>query len=453
MPHTAADAPSTVRGRSRRLDPWWLLIPLPLALALIGYVVVSIWGHVVSSDDGYFKMGSALPLSGHLDPTFYRSLVLPVIVAVLLVAVLPWLAVRLPWRVLLPASVVGSGGWAVSLAAVHGTTGLTHTIGTGPEYLSQMDLARSLGVHRLLSEYTDHLLFFSSEGYRWHTHASGHPPGAVLSYYVLDRLGLGGVGWAAGVDIAAGASAAAAALITIRLVTTEDTARRAAPFIGCAPAVLWIATSADAYFMGVTAWGIALLAVAGSRAGWKSVAAALAGGLMLGWALHLSYGLTLIGPVALVVLLRRRRILPLVVAAIGVAIVFAAFIASGFWWLDGLMTTHQRYYQGVAQARPYHYFFVADLLVLALVLGPAGFSGLFRIGRDPRTLLPVAALAGVLIADVSGLAAGEVERIWLPWTPWLLSATALIPGDARRSWLAAQLLTAVAVVVIYTPNW
>ena len=39
-------------------------------------------------------------------------------------------------------------------------------------------------------------------------------------------------------------------------------ARRAAPFVAVAPTAIWIAVSADGYFAGVAAWGIALLALA-----------------------------------------------------------------------------------------------------------------------------------------------------------------------------------------------
>ncbi len=45
-------------------------------------------------------------------------------------------------------------------------------------------------------------------------------------------------------------------------MTDEATARLAAPFVAVAPTAIWIAVSADGYFAGVAAWGIALLALA-----------------------------------------------------------------------------------------------------------------------------------------------------------------------------------------------
>lgn len=59
-----------------------------------------------------------------------------------------------------------------------------------------------------------------------------------------------------------GSSAAAAVLIAVRVLASEQMARRTAPFVAVAPTAIWIAVSADGYFAGVAAWGIALLAVA-----------------------------------------------------------------------------------------------------------------------------------------------------------------------------------------------
>jgi hypothetical protein len=51
----------------------------------------------------------------------------------------------------------------------------------------------------------------------------------------------------------------------------------------------------------------------------------------------------------------------------------------------------------------------------------------------------------VLLADVSGMSKAEVERIWLPFIPWLLVGTALLPARWVRILLALQL--AVALVL------
>jgi hypothetical protein len=68
-------------------------------------------------------------------------------------------------------------------------------------------------------------------------------------------------------------------------------------------------------------------------------------------------------------------------------------------------------------------------------------------------LLGAAALTAVLLADVSGLSRGEVERIWLPWAFWLVAATALLPGRHASRWLLAQAVVALAVNHLLVPPW
>ena len=50
--------------------------------------------------------------------------------------------------------------------------------------------------------------------------------------------------------------------------------------------------------MGVGAWGVALLVLAAHRSGTRQVALALAGGIVLGVGLFLSYGLALVAVAA-----------------------------------------------------------------------------------------------------------------------------------------------------------
>ena len=49
-------------------------------------------------------------------------------------------------------------------------------------------------------------------------------------------------------------------------------------------------------------------------------------------------------------------------------------------------------------------------------------------------LLAGAAVLCVLAADLSRMSKAEVERIWLPFVPWLLLSTALLPGAALVPW-------------------
>src|SRR5260370_20434948 len=83
----------------------------------------------------------------------------------------------------------------------------------------------------------------------------------------------------------------------------ERPARRALPFLALAPLVVWIATTMDALFLGVAAWGVSLLVVGSSNRSWRfphrrppSVRETprvnvLGAGVLLGALPYLSYGL------------------------------------------------------------------------------------------------------------------------------------------------------------------
>jgi hypothetical protein len=60
-------------------------------------------------------------------------------------------------------------------------------------------------------------------------------------------------------------------------------------------------------------------------------------------------------------------------------------------------------------------------------------------------LLTLAAMVVILLADLSRLSRAEAERIWLPFTVWLLPAVSMLPAGLRRGWLVVQVLTVLAV--------
>jgi hypothetical protein len=68
-------------------------------------------------------------------------------------------------------------------------------------------------------------------------------------------------------------------------------------------------------------------------------------------------------------------------------------------------------------------------------------------------LLPVAAAAAILAADLSGLSKAEVERIWLPFAVWLPAGAVLVPASDRRAWLAVQAGTALLVNHLLLTTW
>jgi methylthioxylose transferase len=350
----------------------------------------------------------------------------------------------LPWLVL-----AAGAAWAACLALAGGPHALVAPLLGSNDYLH--DLAKVGSPGPFLAGFTRDIGTYA-------THVRAHPPGMLLLAWGLGRIGLGSPAVLAGIVIAAGASAGAAALVALREVSGEQAARRAAPFLALAPAAVWMATSADALFAGVGAWGAALTILATGETGERRQRhlLAFAGGILLGAAVFLSYGLVLLAAVPAVVAAVRRRPGALVVAGLGAAMVAAAFASQGFVWWEGLRATRLQYFAGAGSERPYGYFLLADMAALAVALGPASAAALAGL-RDRQTwLLAGAGLLAVAAAALSGLSKAEVERIWLPFMPWLLVATAALPSvrsRAGRGWLAGQLATGLLVQSLFVTPW
>ncbi len=425
------------RDGARRRGP--VVLAVSAWLVLIGAAVA--WGQLLQPGTNLF-VGPLPPFIGQVDVRPGLSLLPAVAVAALVVGLGPVAAARLRWRQLLAASWGATALWAVALAASDGWARLSAPLARVEDYRTTLPALDS-GVGAFLRTFVTDLPSYS-------THTRGHPPGPVLVVKLLEWLGLPGPGWQAAVVIAAGASAAAAVAVTVRTLDGEAAARRTLPFLVLAPAALWVATSMDALFLGVSAWGVALLAVAAHATGRRAAAPAVAAGLLLGGMLFLSYGLLPLGALALAVGLRRPRVLA--VAAAGLAAVFVAFAVAGFWWPAGVAATSVEWSRGHGAGRLYWYFLLGDLALLAVLVGPAAAAGLSRL-RDRRLWLLVgAALLAVAVSDLGGFSRGEVERIWLPFAPWILVATAALPGRGR-SWLAAQAVVALAVQAVVVSPW
>jgi hypothetical protein len=167
----------------------------------------------------------------------------------------------------------------------------------------------------------------------------------------------------------------------------------------------------------------------------------------------LTYGAVLfvVPGIAAICFARRWRLAA--IATVAALIVLALSAAAGFWWFDGLAEVRRQYDIGVARFRPYEYFLLANLVVLAVAVGPATVAALARRLPAGIDLLVYATLAGVVIADVSGLSKAEVERIWLPFVPWLAAATCALPPTQRRTWLAAQLATGLVLELWLRSPW
>ncbi len=399
---------------------------------------------------GCFVVGGVLQRAGmlpidHLPPLHGRRRLLigPLVPAALFAAfavvALPYIARNWAFR---PAAVAAFGcalAWTVLLAI--SADGLAQPFTHKEEYLAVLPAVGDDPL-RWLAGFTEHLS-------RYPTHVRGHPPLPVLVVWALAAIGLPGPLWAALLVITVGCSATVAIAITMSRLAGEDAARRALPYLALAPWAVWIATTMDAFFAGVGAWGVALLLLGRGTLG--RTACGFGAGLLLGALPYLSYGLVpyLLIPVTVMVLARVPRGVVLATVA-GAAVVTASFAAAGFFWPAGVLATHAEWAADPGAARPYLYFLVADLAVLVLLTGPAVVAGVTRMAPGATRTLVVAALIAVLLLDVSGVTRGEVERIWVPYAMWLGMAAGLSGG---RGWLAAQAITGLLLQALVMSPW
>jgi hypothetical protein len=281
-----------------------------------------------------------------------------------------------------------------------------------------------------------------------------HPPGTPLVLTALDHLGMEGPWWAAAFILTVALSAVVAVLIAVRELCGEDLARRAMPFVALAPAVVFVFTSYDALYMGVSAWFVTALVLATRRTGPAADRLAVLAGVLAAAAVMGSYGMVLMGLVPVAVAAMTRAWRAVVIAGATAFACVLAFVPFGFWWMSGLGATHTAYY-ALGLDRPLYYFLIADFSALALVVGPAVAAGL-AVNRDRRLWLLVGgALAAVVVADLTGLSTGEVERIWLPFAIWLLPVAAvLVKGErSARAWLIVQAACPIIVVALVRTYW
>jgi hypothetical protein len=370
---------------------------------------------------------------------------------------------RLSWGRLLGLTWLAGVAWGFSVALLRGwDTGIVSVLAHPHEYL--MDVDRVDGVTSLLSIYADNILLVPDRS-NFVAHNSGHPPLPLLFYAGLDAIGLGGPAWAGVITALIGSTAVVAVLVTLRRLGGQHPARLTAPFLALSPLTIWVFVSADGAFMAVGAWGLALLACAAVESDrTRATAFSVAAGLVLGCCVFLSYGLTLLGPLALAVLWVARSWRPLLPTGLAAVAVVVLFAAGGFWWLEGQQLVVQRYYQGIADKRPQSYWIWANLAVVALAIGPAGVAGLgmaaSRRGRlvargteQAASWLALGAVVAIGLADISGLSKSETERIWLPFMLWLLPLATLLPPGSHRVWVGAQAVWTLGTALLLRTTW
>jgi MFS family permease len=405
-------------------------------------VAVHVWGRWLQAR-GYRLYLNLPPLVGHLDPRLSWQGAAVLALAPAGVVWGPRLAERLPWRRLLWVAFAGAAVWALALALTEGAGGVVRSPSSPRDYLSDVPLIAS--PLAFLRTYVEGIDGFT-------THVRAHPPGMVLLAWALSRAG-GGPAWLAALEVASAASAVPAALLALRETAGEVRSRAAAPYLALAPAAVTVASSGDAFFTGVGAWAVALVVLATGRRDRRGDVLAIGGGVLFGITALLSYGLVLLGAIPLAVAAARRRPRPVALAGAGAIVVPLAFLAAGFRWFDGLAATRVEYAQSVARFRPYPYFLIANLATFGIVVGPAAVAGLARLRDRGTWLLAGGALAAVAAADLSGMSKAEVERIWLPFVPWVLLATSALPASRRRRWLFANVALALVLELAVVQPW
>ncbi len=462
-----ASLPPATRGP--RLLGAWVGLTIALVLMAAAMLIPKLAGWDVHVR--YFP-----PLHAEWNPRWGFGTLPAIALGVAATAYAIRIAERLSWgRLLLTTYAVGLA-WLFALALVDGTAGLSEILDDSYEYL---DTARIItDIPAMLEEYVSRIPY-SAEPNNWPVHLAGHPPGAVLFFIGLVRIGLGS-GLAAGIVVTCLAGTTALAVMTtLRTLGAERAARRAAPFLVFTPAAIWMSVSADGLFAAVAGWGMAALAMAAVRArdGRASLVWSCLAGLLLGYAVMMSYGLPLLGLLALAILYIGGSWRPLVPAALVATAVVLVFAAYGFYYWEALPVLRERYWDGVASNRPPEYWMWGNLAALAFSAGPVAYAGIGHLADRPDRVAPslvepllvepvettsevriVTWLAGagvamVVAADLSQMSRAEVERIWLPFVPWLLISCALLPERWRRWGLAGQVFTALVVQHLLFTGW
>jgi methylthioxylose transferase len=377
----------------------------------------------------------------------------------------------LPWRRLLLAGWLLNLAWMCSLTLVDGLQrGWIGVLLDPNEYLH--DLHRISDPWTFLSSFTHYIAFGPGvDGdLVWTTHVAGHPPLTTLIFWLLARVGLGGGFWAGALCILIGSVVSVALPSSLRELGAEAAGRRLVPFVALFPGAVWMAVSADGLFAGVAVSGLALVCLGAMRG---RILASLAGGLLLGITVFLSYGLVLFGVVVLLAMLLTVRqrglrsvLVPWLTATFGFVAVAAGHLALGFNWVTGLLALRVRYDQGIASQRPFSYFVYADLAAWLVSCSPLLAIGAVRSmaviskGRaGPWTqdrIVALLAFSGVLAAvaaDLSALSKAETERIWLSFGVIAYSGLALLRGRRATGALAVSAVWALLVNHSLNTGW
>lgn len=449
----------------------FLVVALYVGVACASYVAVD-WGREMQRTDPEIFLGAA-PLVGRnfrdgWNWRFGWGLVGAGVVAgtFVMLAARGWFeTARL--RVVVATTAVGAGVFALLLALTDGRDGVFFGVEDETEYLANLDIAPPAG---------DFVRNFVVDINDYSVHVRGHPPGFIVLLKLLDGVGLGGSWPVMLISLISTAAVPVGVLVAVWAMAGPTWVRRSAPFLVVAPYALWMMTSADAFYAALGAWGVAFVALGVRRDGRGAVWLGAMGGLLLSTMLFMTYGGAVFTIVPLVVVsagwMMHRRVgfgagsSATVVGAVMMAVmVTLLWFAAGFWWFDGAEATRKEYWEGSAQFRIWNYFIFANLVIALFAVGPATFVGLTRLRNRRVWVLVGAALAALLVANLSQLSKAETERIWLLFYPWLAVAGAALVTQVRvrrlsipknfvwAGWIGVQALCAILLQASLVSKW
>jgi hypothetical protein len=201
------------------------------------------------------------------------------------------------------------------------------------------------------------------------------------------------------------------------------------------PSTILFQPDADTAFPLLSTTALALAAQAGRTGGRRGVLLAALAGVVLAIGMMFTLAFLPVGLVVAIILASSseatRSLRAGLIAATGAGFLVLTFAfwaitrANPFviWWWN--QRNHARFY--VEFSRSYRAWVVVNLLELAVALGlPATLGaiiGFLSIRQAPRAAW--AALAVLILLDLSGRNLSEVARLWLPLMPPLLTASGL----------------------------
>jgi hypothetical protein len=278
-------------------------------------------------------------------------------------------------------------------------------------------------------------------------HAAGHPPGLLLTLYVL---GISSPGGMAALCIGVGAASVPLTYTLGRRLLDERRARVATLLLAFAPgALIFSVTSADAVYL--TLGLVAALPLTAVSWRWRAVGAAVLAAVSL-----FAWSLLAVGAWAAVLTWRRDGLRAAVAlcALCGAAVVAfyaALYAASGFDPIGTLRATEEVYRRGIASIRPYWYWLLGSPAAFLFVLGlPILWYALRSLAA--RRSVAVAIFTVLAVAAVAGFTKAETERIWLFFAPFVCLAAAASPLPLRPV-LAALAVQAIAYELVVDTLW